>query len=213
MIRPIVIATSIFFFAGAVGAEDVQIQLSADAEADQSSAGEQASSRYALPEDPPAALPSTSALTIPEGFNAKLEYGHGLYLKGDYQGALTVYRAAKDTKATDPLPLYFIACAQAKLTQYDDAMTTLAALQTVCGEKLSSLHARALFLVAFIEETRGNLENAKSAWSTYKQFAASHAGIQSFAGSADARIVAIEKKSELNTQYKVVRERITGSTE
>ncbi len=213
MFRPIVIAGCCLLFAESAGAQEVQINLAGKAAADESGASADASSSVTPAEETGTQPAAPASLSIPEGYNAKLEYGHGLYLKGDYQSALTVYRAAKDSKTTDPLPLYFIACAQAKLSQYDDAMTTLSALKTVCGDKLQSLHARALFLEAVIEETRGNLENAKLAWTVYKRFATSHIDIQTLPKSADARLQAIAKKTELDAQYQVVRERIAGGTE
>jgi hypothetical protein len=148
---------------------------------------------------------------MPEGFSGKLEYGHVLYMKGDHQGALVAYTAAKEMKPGDPLPLYFIACAQAKRTQYDEALSTLAALRTVCGDKLASLNVRGLFLAAVIEEMRGNWDNARLAWTVYKEFVSSHAGIPSFAATADARMQAFEKKRALDEQYKAVRMRIAGS--
>ena len=210
MFRQMVFASCVCLFAQSVRAQEVQIELSGGAGA-----------ADVAPEaaDGTAAAPSTAStapsgdVTIPEGFKAKLDTGHALYLKGDYRGALTLYRAAKDSKSTDPLPLYFIACAQAKLEQYTDALTTLSALKTVCGDKLQSLAARSLFLEAVIEETRGNLENAKAAWTAYKQFATEHSDIPAHVASADARLLALEKKAALDEQYRAVRERIAGGTE
>lgn len=209
MIRRLVIASCICLWAESAGAQGVQIELSGEADTTDGTAEGTA----VVSETPAVAAATGAASAIPEGYTAKLDYGHGLYLKGDYQGALTVYRAAKDSKTTDPLPLYLIACAQAKLEQYDDAMITLSALKTVCGEKLPGLTARGLFLTAIIEETRGDAENATLAWTAYKQFASDHSGIPAFVGSADARLQALEKKRESAAQYKVVRERITGVTE
>ncbi len=147
---------------------------------------------------------------MPESYTGKLEYGHELYLKGDFESALFAYNAAKEMKPSEPLSLYFIACAQAKLTRYDDAVSTLTALRTVCGEKLASLNARGLFLAACIEEMRGNLDNAELAWIAYKQFVSSHAGISSFAATAEARLSAFEKKRALDESYRGVSERIAG---
>lgn len=207
MIRKMVVASCICLWAEAAGAQAVQIELSGKADTTNGTAD-----AAAVATEPSSTASADGQLTIPEGYNAKLDYGHSLYLKGDYQGALTVYRAAKDSKSTDPLPLYFIACTQAKLGQYEDATVTLSALKTVCGDKLPSLHARALFLAAIIEETRGDDENAKAAWTAYKQFAAGHSGIPAFVGSADSRLQALEKKRALDEQYNAVRERIAGET-
>ena len=208
MFRPLVIAGCICLFAESAVAQRVQIEISEKAAADES--GTTAATEAVSTET---SRGEATVLSIPEGYNAKLEYGHGQYLKGDYQSALTVYRAAKDSKTTDPLPLYFIACTQAKLQQFDDAMITLSALKTVCGDKLPSLSARGLFLTAIIEETRGNLEDAKAAWTAYKQFAAAHSDIQTLVGSADERLQALEKKTTLDTQYEAVRARIASGTD
>ena len=154
---------------------------------------------------------ASMASGIPEGFDDKLDYGHSLYLKGDYAGALNVYNLAKEMKSNDPLVLYFIACAEAKLGHLDEAVSALSAMKTLSGEKLPSLTAKALFLTALVEEMRRDDERVISAWTEYKTFIEKHSQLPGFSGSAEARIQAFQKKRELYEQYEVVRQRISTS--
>jgi tetratricopeptide (TPR) repeat protein len=156
-------------------------------------------------EDEPSSAP------IPSGFDDKLAFGHSLYMKGDFKGALNVYNQAKAMKSSDPLVLYFIASAEAKLGHFDEAITALQAMKTLTGEKIASLTARALFLTALVEETRQNDDNTVKAWQAYKEFVTAHSGIPGFVGAADARLSAFEKKRQLYEQYEVVRQRITAA--
>jgi tetratricopeptide (TPR) repeat protein len=206
MIRRMIITGCISFWASTATAQTLQIETVEDTDA-----SSEPSSETATP-SVESATPSVESAppAMPEGYSDKLEYGHELYLKGDFEGASAAYRAARESKPSDPAALYFIACAQAKLGQYVEALSTLKTLETVCGEKLANLHARGLFLAAVIEETRGNDENTVAAWTAYKQFAADRSDIPSFVASADARIQAVEKKRALDEQYKPVREKIAG---
>lgn len=213
MIRRMVIAGCVSLWASAATAGAVQVEIAEDADTNsESSSGTATASEESATslQEPATSSAETASSAMPESFSDKIEYGHSLYLKGDFQGASAAYRAAKDSKPSDPLPLYLIACAQAKLGQYDEALSTLSALKTVCGEELASLHARGLFLAAVIEEKRGDDENTVAAWTAYKQFVSGRSGIPSFVASADARIKAVEKRRALDEQYKPVRERIAS---
>jgi len=163
-------------------------------------------------EDVQTETPAADAVSgVPESFDGKLEYGHGLYLKGDYAGALDVYNQAKQMRTTDPLVLYYIACAEAKQGQYDAAISALNAMKTLSGEKIPSLTARALFFTAVVEEMRRDDDKAVAAWNAYKVFAEGHSQIPVFLGSANARLTVLEKKRQLYEQYEVVRQRLTVS--
>ena len=145
----------------------------------------------------------------PLSFDDKLAYGHSLYTKGDYQGALSTYNEARQMRSTDPLVLYFIACAENKLGNVDAAVTALSTAKTMSGEKIPSLTARILFMTAVVEEVRPNQENATTAWQAYKDFITAHGDIPGFPQSADSRLQALEKKKAQYTQYEVVRQRIS----
>ena len=201
--RQLVITGVVCLWAQAALAQGVQIELSGNADEGVSAESTVANETTAEPAAEPAAA-------LPEGFEAKLDYGHGLYLKGDYEGALKVYTAARDSRSTDPLPFYFIACAAAKLERFEDAETALSALSAMCGEKVPSLHARGMFLSAVIAELKGDKEGAVAAWGAYKTFAEAHSSVPVFPATADARLAAFEKVRALDEQYRVVRERISG---
>ena len=204
MLRP-VIAGVVCLWAQAAPAQGVQIELFGPSEED-------VTAESTIVTEPPAesAVAVEADAPLPEGFEAKLDYGHGLYLKGDYDGALKVYTAARDSRSTDPLPFYFIACAAVKLEKFEDAETALSALAAMCGEKLPSLHARGMFLAAVIAELKGDKDAAVAAWSDYKTFAQAHSSAPVFPATADARLAAFEKVRALDEQYQVVRERING---
>ena len=202
--RRLVTAGVICLWAQAAWAEGVRIEVS-----DNGAASDETSTALDTPAES-ASAEGVEAAALPESYTGKLDYGHGLYLRGDYAEALAAYTAAKDSRTADPLPLYFIACAQAKLGNLDEARTALSALKTVCGERLPGLHARGLFLAAVIEEMGGDLAASAEAWAAYKSFAAAHSSVPTFVASADARSAAIEKVRTLDEQYQVVRERISG---
>lgn len=152
---------------------------------------------------------TTAEPSAPMSFDDKLEYGNSLYMKGDYQGALGIYNEARQMKSTDPLVLYFIACAETKLGNLDEAITALAAAKTMSGEKIASLTARILFMTAMVEEMRPSQENATAAWQAYKDFVTVHGNIPEFPQSADSRLSVLEKKKAQYTQYEIVRQRIS----
>jgi hypothetical protein len=155
--------------------------------------------------------PPDAAASIPESFDGKLDYGHTLYLKQDYNGALNLYNIAKEMKTNDPLVLYFIACVQVRLNHLEEAMAALTAMKTLSGEKLPSLTAKALFMIAMIEEMRLDDERAIAAWTEYKTYLEGHDQLPGFVGTADARVAAIEKKRDQYKHYEIVRERISAS--
>ena len=153
----------------------------------------------------------SAAPDAPMSYSDKLDFGHELYSKGDYQGALSAYNEAKQLKSTDPLVFYFIACAERQLGNFDAAITALSTAKTMSGEKIASLTARVLFVTAMVEERRNNGENAVAAWQEYKRFVTAHANIPAFVQSADARLLALEKKQTQYKQYEVVRQRISAT--
>ncbi len=162
-------------------------------------------------------LPSTdqrpatkaSPLPLPSNFEDRLAYGHDLYLKGDFAGALNVYNGAKEMKSSDPLVYYFIACAEAKLENFASAIEALSTMKTISGERIPSLTAKALFLIAIVEEQRQSDDDAAKAWQAYKDFIAQRRNVPDFTGTADARLSALEKKRLQYQMYEVVRQRIS----
>lgn len=195
----------------AAWAQIITVDESADTEAE-----EKAPTVQVTPPTPQVAAPAPQAATpqvkdTPLTYPGKLTSGHELYMRGDFQGALTAYESAKLMSPEEPIAYYYLGFAQARLARYDDAIVTLRAACTKAGEKDPSLHAKALFAIAVVEEMRWNLEKAKEAWTGYLGFARTHDGAQTFPASAEARIAAIEKMKSLDEQYEVVRGRIDSS--
>jgi hypothetical protein len=81
----------------------------------------------------------------------------------------------------------------------------------MAGVKNPSIHAKALFLIALVEEMRGQLVSAKDGWIAYKSYIQTNKDAIGYPGTADARIEAIDKKLALDEKYKVVQERIASS--
>ncbi len=144
-------------------------------------------------------------------FHGKLARGHELYKSGNYEGALSTYEQAKSDRPNDPVAYYFIGCALAKLGRYDNAVVALRTMANMAGTRERALHAKALFVIAYIEELRGSRENAKEAWIAYKGYAQTAGDITAYISTADARLEAFEKVEKLDQEYGIVRERIANS--
>jgi tetratricopeptide (TPR) repeat protein len=163
---------------------------------------------------------STSAFAQEEGlqvidsgatFHGELARGHELYKSQDFEGAYQAYEAAKDKAPGSPIAYYFLGCTQVRLARYDDASVTLRAVTTMAGDKNQSLHAKALFMIAIVEEMRVKLDSAKEAWNAYKAYVEPRKDAISYIGTAVARIDAIDKKLALDEKYKVVQDRLAAS--
>ena len=144
-------------------------------------------------------------------FHGKLARGHDLYKTGNYEGALSAYEQAKSDQPNDPIAYYFIGCALAKLGRFDNAIIALKTMATMAGTRERALHAKALFMVAVVEELQGKRENAKEAWQAYKSYAVTAGDITTFPATAESRLQAFEKVEKLDQEYKIVRERIANS--
>lgn len=152
---------------------------------------------------------STAAETsdLPATFEGRLAYGHSRYLAADYQGALTVYGKAKDLEAGEPVVYYFIGCTEAKLERWEEAISSLKTAATIAGAKDTKLHAKALFMIAVVQERRNEWTKAKSAWNEYLSYAKAHEDALTFVPVAEGRIAVIEKRIQLEKDYAVVKER------
>jgi tetratricopeptide (TPR) repeat protein len=145
---------------------------------------------------------------LPPHYEGKLAHGHALYLATDFTGALAAYNAAKAQDSGQAPAYYFIACAQSKLDQHDDAIATLKTAATIAGDKDQSLHAKALFMVGVVQERKGDWEAAKTAWNEYLNYAKAHGDATTFVPAAEGRIEAIDKKLKLDSDYAPVREKM-----
>jgi len=102
---------------------------------------------------------------------------------------------------------YFIGCAEAKLEKWDEAISSLKTAATIAGAKDVELHAKALFMIAVVQERRGEWGSAKGAWTEYVSYAKAHEDAKTFVPVAEARIEAIEKRLQLEKDYAIVKER------
>ncbi len=140
----------------------------------------------------------------------KLVSGHTMYLEGNYKGALAVYNEVKEKEPGNPAPLYYAACAMAALDQYNEAIAALNAAASIVGDKDASLHAKMLFMSAVVRERQGDLASATTAWNNYISYAKAHGDAVTFIASANSRIEAISKKTQLDKDYQIVRQRIAN---
>ncbi|MBW2276231.1 MAG: hypothetical protein JRF63_01995 [Deltaproteobacteria bacterium] len=155
----------------------------------------------------PAATAEAAAPELPAHYEGKLARGHASYMATDYSGALATYQAAKDQDAGRALAYYFMACAMSKLDRHDEAVGMLKTTATIAGEKDQSLHAKALFMIAVVQERKGDWAAAKTAWNEYLSYAKTHGDATTFVPVAEGRIEVIEKKLKLDEDYGPVRER------
>lgn len=143
----------------------------------------------------------------------RLTKGHQRFLKGDYPGARYIYESAKTMEPGAVETYLYLAYTLAKLAYYDDAHATMAAALAVLGDKGDSQLGRALFTYALIQEMQGPSPEAKQRWEAYLQHAETQGGVGTFAATAEARLVALEKVQKLDEQYQVVRERIAKNSQ
>ncbi len=137
-----------------------------------------------------------------------LSQGHRAALSGDDTRALERYEAAKDMKPGEAEAYYFIGYAQGRLGRFEEAFATLATARSVSGKKNADFNGKLLFLRAFLEEKRGDLQAAEKAWTKYLGFAQTHAGARVFPETAKSRLEAIKNKQRIDEQYVEVRKRI-----
>jgi tetratricopeptide (TPR) repeat protein len=146
-------------------------------------------------------------------FHGQLAKGHALYVSGDYTGALTAYDAAKTMAPGEAVVNLFVGYTQAKLGRYDDAILALRTITTMSGSQDASLHAKALFVIAWVEEMRGGIEAIEGAWTGYEGYAQIHNDALTFVTTAQARIAALERMRKLDEKYRIVRERIASGNQ
>jgi tetratricopeptide (TPR) repeat protein len=151
------------------------------------------------------------AASLPATYGELLVKGHNLYLEGKYEEAVAVYNEAKAANPTGQLAHYYIGCAQNRLKKQDEALTSFRTASAITEKGGAAIAAKALFMIAVVEESRGAGDAIKAAWKAYKDFASKNPTVTTFVSSADARIAAYEKKRELDEQYEAVRERISNS--
>ncbi len=171
-----------------------------------------------VPQPEPAPAPAAEPVAAPApaidtslDFHGLISQGHSLYIQQNFEGAMQSYEAAKNKEPGDPMVYYFIGCVQIKLARFDDAQVTFTTVKTMAGDKDTNIHAKALFMLAHLEELRSNLDAAMNAWTAYKGYVQTRTVAANYIATADARMAVIEAKRALDEQYKVVVERIQAS--
>jgi len=161
------------------------------------------------------AIPLVAAADVPPGmsYEAMIMTGHKLYVGGDAKGALEKYEAAKEATSGNPNAYYFIGAAKAKLGQLSEAISALNTAATISGDKDVALHAKALFVIAVVQEQKADWDAAFDAWRTYLDYAQGHADAKGFPESAKSRIAAIEKRRELEKEGAATRGRADNKGE
>ena len=207
MIRGLVVVFALVLAPFAVSAQDAaeagEKKKAAPAEADAETAEADA-------ETEAEAEAGAEATGRPATYAGDLAAGHARYLATDYAGALEAYERAKEREPGNAEAYYFIGCAQAKLEQYEDAVSVLKTAATIAGSKNKTLHAKALFLVAVIAERRDDWTGARTAWTEYLGYAQTNTDAEVFVETAKARLEALEKRQEIEDDYAPVREKSKG---
>ena len=94
-----------------------------------------------------------------------------------------------------------------------EAISALNTAATISGDKDVALHAKALFVIAVVQEQKADWDAAFDAWRTYLDYAQGHADAKGFPESAKSRIAAIEKRRELEKEGAATRGRADNKGE
>lgn len=137
-----------------------------------------------------------------------LTAGHKAMLASNWEEAVGHYEKAKDAESGNADAYYFLACARLAQAQFDQAVSDFRTAISVAGAKRPDLHAKCLFNLAVLEETRKRSDAAKTAWQAYLSFANTHQDVPIFPDNAKQRIQAIEDAAARETEAQPVRQRI-----
>jgi len=134
--------------------------------------------------------------------------GHEAMLRKEYDAAVRQYLKAKESASGNPEVYYYLASARMAKGDYDQALSDFRTAIEIAGTKRVDIHAKCLFSMAVLEESRQKWDAAKSAWQDYVSFANSHKDVPVFIENAEARIKALDARAELDKSYEPVRKRI-----
>jgi len=134
--------------------------------------------------------------------------GHEAMLKNEYTEAVSAYSEAKELDPGNADSFYFLACAHMAAGDVEKAEEDFKTAINVAGSKRHDVHAKCLFNLAYLEESKKAWEDAKKAWDAYIAFAGSHQDIPVYVENAKARIKAIDDAKALDEKYQAVRKRI-----
>jgi tetratricopeptide (TPR) repeat protein len=142
-------------------------------------------------------------------YEGMLAIGHAIYKTGKYPEAIVQYEKARALAMERPYAYYFIAAAQSRLKQFNEATASLRTAVTLAGAIDVAFASKCLYFLAVTLERAGDLEQAKFAWAEYLNSAGAH--MFPHKAIAEAHIAAIEKKIQHDQQYQIVKDR-AGNT-
>ncbi len=135
--------------------------------------------------------------------------GNAKFVSRDFPGAIELYRKAIQLQPTNPLGHYLLGEAQSasgNLTEAEASWTNADNL----GDKSPSVKTKLLFVLADLKERQKKWDDAKAAWTRYREYVASHADAGGHPATADARIQAIDEMLKQDKAYDIVRQRIAA---
>jgi tetratricopeptide (TPR) repeat protein len=133
--------------------------------------------------------------------------GNAKFVSRDFPGAVAIYREAIQADPSNPLGHYLLGEAQSALGNLTEAEASWTQAENV-GDKDPGIKTKALFCLADLKERQKKWDDAKAAWTKYKDYVSAHADAGGAPASADARIQAIETAQKQDKAYEIVRQRI-----
>lgn len=148
-----------------------------------------------------AAAPRTSK------FMETVGRGNAKFVSRDFPGAVQIYRDAIQLEPRNPLGHYLLGEAQSALGNLGEAEASWTQADNI-GDSDPSTKTKVLFCLADLKERQKKWDDAKTAWTKYKDYVTAHADAGGAPASADARIQAIETAEKQDQAYEIVRKRI-----
>lgn len=140
-------------------------------------------------------------------FWESLKLGDSAYLARDYENAIGQYQDAISKDPQNPLGHLRVAETQFQLQKFPEALQAADAAKRF-GQSDPNLQAKALFLIAMIHETQGELDQANEAWKAYQAFAQQQPKAKVHQRTPPERQKRIQTAKQLKEDYAAVKERI-----
>jgi tetratricopeptide (TPR) repeat protein len=153
------------------------------------------------PMRPATAAPSRDYLAICALGNAK-------YAARNRAGAEESYKLAIAQQPNQPLGHYLLGEAELASDDREGAQAEETLAASLAGERDPALHARALFVLATIQERQKRWDGARAAWQMLLDWAGRFPSANGAAASARSRIEAIDAMRKQDAAYEGVRRRI-----
>jgi TolA-binding protein len=169
------------------------------------------------PAPAPSSVPASSPLSrangsarAPREYLALCAQGHAKFAHRDVAGAIERYQAAIARFPDESLAYAFLGEAELVAGNVADARASLAR-GAQHGEKDPEATARALFLLAVLEEHEQKWEAAHAAWQAYLDGVTRFPVANGASASAEARLHVLEVKTKLDAESEDVRRRIAAT--